>query len=107
MGLLLQPVARRCERVLAEREVESRRHEAGVRQELETWGAGLRGSHVEGDVLVFPTYVLESLLSIGGFLTPSLGLRHEPRVTASSACVLETCSRRGLVVTFLGEEHPS
>ena len=104
---MLQPVAGRCEGVLAEKEVQSRRHKAGIRQELETWGAGLGGSDVGDDVLVFPTYALESLLSIGDFLAPSLGLRHEPRFTASPACVLETCSRRGLVVTFLGEEHPS
>ena len=106
MGLLLQPVVGRCEGVLAEREVESRRHKAGVCKELETWGAGLGGSDVGDDVLVFTTYALKSLLSIGDFLTPSLGLRHKPRVTASPACVLETCSRRGLVLTFLGKEHP-
>ena len=71
---MLQPVAGQCEGVLAEKEVESRRHKAGIRQELETWGAGLGGSDVEGDVLVFPTYTLESLLCIGDFLAPSLGL---------------------------------
>ena len=81
MGILLQPAAGRCEGVLAEKEVESRRHEAGIRQELETWGAGLGGSDVGDDVLVFPTYALGSLPCIGGFLTPSLGLRHEPRIT--------------------------
>ena len=106
MDTLLQPVAGRCEGVLAEKEVESRRHKAWVRQELETWGAGLGGSDVGGDVLIFPTYALESLLCTGGFLTPSLGLRHEPRVTVSPACVLKTCSRRGLAVAFLGKEHP-
>ena len=83
MDFLRQPVAGRCEGVLAEREVKSRRHKAGVNQELETWGAGLGGSDVGGDVLVFPTYALESLLCTGGFLTPSIGLRHEPRATAS------------------------
>ena len=106
-GFLLQPVAGRCESVLAEREVESRRHKAGIRQELETWGAGLGRSDVEGDVMIFPTYALESLLSTGGFLTPSLGLRHKPRVTTSPVCVLRTCSRRVLAVAFLGKEHPS
>ena len=50
---------------------------------------------------------MESLLCIGEFLTPSLGLRHEPRVTASTACVLKTCSRRGLAVAILGEKHLS
>ena len=58
---MLQPVAGRCEGILAEKEVKSRRHEAGIRQELETWGEGLGGSDVGGDVLVLPTYVIGEL----------------------------------------------
>ena len=54
----------------------------GTRQELET---GLEGSDVESDVLILQTCALESLLCTGDFQTPSLGLRHEPRVTASPA----------------------
>ena len=61
MGFLLQPVAGRCEGVLAEWEVESHHLKAGVRQELETWEPGLGGSDVEGDVLIFPNLCLGEL----------------------------------------------